>query len=268
MRQPFPSGSGLPASLGDRLRAAYVDASAEPRYAWLRLRESEGRRATVVDLYELVACQRGLTADQLQREERTELTQWALPYIWPGFSRTEGSERADFDLTVVTYDPAWPARYEAWHERLDAALADVALRIEHVGSTAVPNLAAKPTVDIQVSVAGLDDETRYVPAVESTGLLLRGRDSVHRFFRPPADQSRDVHVHVCEQGSEWEREHLLFRDYLRSNSAAREIYAAVKRELATRWSDDRIAYTEAKTATVLELLDQAEEWSERAGWSL
>ena len=186
----------------------------------------------------------------------------------PGFSRTQGSDRADFDLAVVPYDPAWPARFRAWRERLSAALGDVARRNEHVGSTAVPGLPAKATVDIQVSVARLDDEVRYVPAIESTGLLLRSRDTLHRFFRPPADLARDVHVHVCEQGSEWEREHLLFRDYLRSDSTAREIYAAVKQELAARWSDDRIAYTEAKTATVLELLDRAEEWSNRVGWSL
>lgn len=128
----------------------------------------------------------------------------------------------------MAYDPAWPAAFQRWRDRLAGELGDAALRVEHVGSTAVPGLAAKPTIDIQVSVALLEEETRYVPGVEATGLVLRSRDDYHRFFRPPADRARDVHVHVCPAGSAWEREHLLLRDYLRTHEQASRAYAAAK----------------------------------------
>jgi GrpB-like predicted nucleotidyltransferase (UPF0157 family) len=107
-----------------------------------------------------------------------------------------------------------------------------------------------------------------VAQIEQAGVQLRSRDALHRFFRPFAGQPREVHVHVCQAGSEWEREHLLFRDYLRSHQAARDAYAQVKREAAALWSDDRIAYTEAKTAVILDLLDAAQAWARENSWTL
>jgi GrpB-like predicted nucleotidyltransferase (UPF0157 family) len=91
---------------------------------------------------------------------------------------------------------------------------------------------------------------------------------LHRFFRPFAGQPRDVHVHVCQAGSDWEREHLLFRDYLRNHADARDAYARVKDEAAQVWSDDRIACTEAKTGVILELLVAAESWARAASWTV
>jgi GrpB-like predicted nucleotidyltransferase (UPF0157 family) len=191
-----------------------------------------------------------------------------MAIIWPGFARTEGSERQDPSVEVVAYDRSWPGRYERWHDLLDGQLADTALRMEHVGSTAVPGLPAKPTIDIQISVADLDDEPRYVAQIEQAGVQLRSRDALHRFFRPFAGQPRDVHVHVCQAVSDWEREHLLFRDYLRSHAGARDAYAGVKWEAAKVWSDDRIAYTEAKTGVILDLLDAAETWARTNSWAV
>ena len=254
-------------SLDARLAAAQVEPSAEPHAAWQRLREAEGQRTTIIDLYELVARRRGLAGHQLPQAERVALARSVMPIIWPGFERTEGSGRQDLAFEVVAYDPSWPGRYEQWHDRLDGQLADAALRIEHVGSTAVPGLPAKPTIDIQVSVADLDDESRYVAKIEQAGVQLRSRDALHRFFRPFAGQPRDVHVHVCPAGSGWEREHLLFRDYLRSHPDARDAYARVKREAAQVWSDDRIAYTEAKTGVILDLLADAETWARVNSWA-
>ena len=75
------------------------------------------------------------------------------------------------------------------------------MRIEHVGSTSVPGLPAKPIVDVQISVDDEDDESRYVPQLEEAGIQLRSRDSLHRYFRPFPDRPRDVHVHVCAAGS-------------------------------------------------------------------
>jgi GrpB-like predicted nucleotidyltransferase (UPF0157 family) len=176
--------------------------------------------------------------------------------------------RQDVHLEVVPYDLSWPGRYERWRDRLDEQLGATAPRIEHVGSTAVPGLLAKPVIDIQISVPDLNDESRYVTQVEQAGVQLRSRDALHRFFRPFAGQPRDVHVHVCQAGSDWEREHILFRDYLRSHVDARDAYAKVKQEAAQVWSDDRIAYTEAKTGVVLDQLDAAEIWAMANSWAV
>ncbi|HXZ71047.1 MAG TPA: GrpB family protein [Streptosporangiaceae bacterium] len=255
-------------SLDARLAAAKVEPSAEPHDAWQRLRGAEGRRTTIIDLYELVARQRGLVGRQLSRAERAELTESVMPVIWPGFARTEGSERHDLRPQVVAYDPSWPDRYQRWRDRLTGQLADTAPRMEHVGSTAVPGLPAKPVIDVQISVADLEDESRYVAQIEQAGVQLRSRDALHRFFRPFAGPPRDVHVHVCQAESGWEREHLLFRDYLRRHSDARDSYARVKEEAAQVWSDDRIAYTEAKTGVILDLLDAAEVWATANSWTV
>jgi GrpB protein len=175
-------------TLADRLAAAGVGDSAQPWAAWLQLRAAEGNRATVIDLYELVAAPRGLAAQELPPAERLSLARQAMSQTWPGFALTESSDRPTVPLVVTGYDPAWPQTYERWRQVVTAALGPAVPGIEHVGSTSVPGLAAKPIVDIQVSVADLSDEPRYVPQ----------------------------HVHVCAAGGHWERDHLLFRDYLTS----------------------------------------------------
>jgi GrpB-like predicted nucleotidyltransferase (UPF0157 family) len=152
-----------------------------------------------------------------------------MAQTWPGFAVSEGSERPMVPLVITGYDPAWPQTYERWRQRVAAALGRTAIRIDHVGSTSVPGLAAKPIVDIQVSVADPGGEPRYVPPLQAIGLVLRSRDELHRFLRPPAGQPREVHVHVCAAGGQWENDHLLFRDYLRAHPAACRRYAEAKR---------------------------------------
>ena len=176
-------------------------------------------------------------------------------------SPADATGAVPLDLASQSGDPAWPQTYARWRHRVGAALGTAALGIEHVGSTSVPGLAAKPIVDIQVSVADLADELRYVPQLEKAGLVLRSRDELHRYFRPPAGQPREVHVHVCAAGSQWERDHQLFRDYLRADPAACRRYAEAKRANIRRWSDDGWAYTEAKTSVVLDVLEQATDWA-------
>jgi GrpB-like predicted nucleotidyltransferase (UPF0157 family) len=253
--------------LADRLAAAGVMDCDDPLEAWLRLRAAEGNRATIIDLYELAAAPQGLAAHELPVTVRHSLARQAVPHMWPGFSITDGSERPAVPLVVMDYDPAWPKTYERWRHRIGAALGPAALGIEHVGSTSVPGLAAKPIVDIQVSVADLADEPRYVPQLEGSGLVLRSRDEMHRYFRPPAGQPREVHVHVCTARSQWERDHLLFRDYLRADPAACRRYAEAKRANVRRWSDDGWGYTEAKTGVVLDILEQATDWAGVTGWA-
>jgi GrpB-like predicted nucleotidyltransferase (UPF0157 family) len=231
--------------------------------AWRRLREAGGRRVTIIDLYGLVAEPRGLAAHELPLEERLALSRAALPSQWPGFENTPGSERPPEPVELVDDDPRWPEQFERWRSVISSALGEHAMRIEHVGSTSVRGLPAKPIIDVQVSVADLGDETTYVGPLEAAGLQLRTRDDVRRFFRPFPDRPRDVHVHVCATGSDWERDHLLFRDYLRSHPDACAAYAETKRLAAERWHDDRLAYTDAKTDTILAIMAAAERWDSR-----
>ncbi|MEJ7703164.1 MAG: GrpB family protein [Geodermatophilaceae bacterium] len=97
---------------------------------------------------------------------------------------TPGSERVGDVITIVDYDPAWPDRFAAWRQVLRAALGTTAVHIEHVGSTSVPGLAAKPIVDVQISVADVANEEAYAPELGAIGLQLRSRDTFHRYFRP------------------------------------------------------------------------------------
>lgn len=248
-------------TLDARLAAAGIDDAKcdDPFETWRRLRAAAGRRATIVDLYALAGRTRELAPHELPLSERAVLATRALAVMYPGFETTSGSSRTE-PVEIVPYDPTWPVVFERWRERLTQALGDVAVRVEHVGSTAVPGLDAKGVVDIQVSVHDLQSEERYVLPMEQLGLQLRSRDAEHRFLRPFADRPREVHVHVCAAGGWWEREHLLFRDYLRAHPQARDDYAVLKRAAAKTWRDDRIGYTEEKTALILNLLVAAEAW--------
>jgi GrpB-like predicted nucleotidyltransferase (UPF0157 family) len=257
----------LPPHLARWLAAAGITGAEDPVAAWRRLREAEGRRVTVVDLYELVAASRGLAARDLPRDERRRLAESAMSVTMPGFTLIAGTERVGDSLEIVPYDTDWPLQYDRWRRLVGRALGVSALRIEHVGSTSVPGLSAKPVIDIQVSVADVGDEARYLPPLEAAGLQLRSRDDLRRFLRPLPGQPRNVHVHVCAAGGAWEREHVLFRDYLRAHPAARDDYARVKWAAVADWHDDRWAYTEAKTGIILDILDQAERWARATAWS-
>jgi GrpB-like predicted nucleotidyltransferase (UPF0157 family) len=264
----IPEAGALPPGLARRLAAAGITDLADPVAAWRRLRAAEGRRTTGLDLYWLAAAPRGLAASGLPRDERLSLARSANPVLFPGFGVTPDSERPGEPVEIVPYDPDWPRRYAWWRDRLLAALGMVAVRAEHVGSTSVPGLAAKPIIDIQISVADVSDEARYAGPLETAGMRMRSRADAHRYFRPGHGQARDVHLHVCETGGTWERDHLLFRDYLRADPAARDAYVAAKRSAASTWRDDRWAYTEAKTDIILDILGQAERWARGTGWAL
>jgi len=165
---------------------------------------------------------------------------------------------------VVLHEPSaqWSVNAADWIRRVRSALGDLRPRVEHVGSNAVPGLVAKPTIDLQVSVPDLDDEPSYRPALESLGVVLRAREPGHRYFRPDAGKPRVVHIHVCGQGSTWEHEHLLFRDFLRSHRAVATDYAELKRRLAVEFRHDRLAYTDGKTEFVRQVVAMARQEAE------
>lgn len=167
------------------------------------------------------------------------------------------------EIRLVAHDPAWPLRFATHRRRIAEALGDVAQRIDHVGSTSVEALAAKPILDIQVSVAEPDDESTFVPALQVAGYQLRVRSPGHRMLRTPR---LDVHVHLCRAGGGWERRHLLFRDRLRADEDDRRLYEAVKRQLAAREWDDMNQYADAKSQVIAEIMARAEDWAARTGW--
>jgi GrpB-like predicted nucleotidyltransferase (UPF0157 family) len=257
--------SELDPVLAERLRSIGLDPRAfgDPGMTWRRLHDRFGARITLIDRYALEAAHRGTHPDELDDALRARLRSETLRVQFPAMQFTAGSERADGDIEVVPYDARWPARFEVWRKRLAAALGPAATRIEHVGSTAVPGLVAKPIIDMQISVADPDVEADYVAAVEGTGLQLRAREPGHRYFRPSPDRPREVHVHVCAAGSTWERDHLMFRDYLRAHPTTRAAYADLKWTLAQRYPDDRLAYTDGKSAFILDTLDAASKWAGR-----
>ena len=256
--------------LVEKLRTVGLDPDSfgDPAGAWHRLHDHFGTRATLLDRYALEAVARGIPVDQLSVEERDGLTLETIEAHWSEFEIVGGSDRTVSDpIEVVDYDPAWPAQFEAWRARLAPALGSAVVRIEHVGSTSVPGLAAKPIVDIQVSAAKVDDEASYAPAIEALGVALRSRDSEHRYFRPAGNRKRDVQIHVTQAGTAWERTHLLFRDYMRSHPDAARAYAEMKRAAASRYTDDRIAYNESKTDFILDHLELAEAWAAETSWT-
>lgn len=157
-------------------------------------------------------------------------------------------------IVIADYDPAWPERYEAERARILGAVGPQVRRIEHIGSTSVPGLAAKPIVDILVAVDDPDDEAAFVPALEAAGYVLRVREPGHRMLRTP---ELDVHVHVWRDGSPDMAKDLAFRDRLRASAADREAYERLKRSLAQRDWDDMNRYAEAKGPLIREITRRA-----------
>ncbi len=257
--------TSLDPELATRLMSAEVEDFAEPREAWRRLHAREGRRATLVDRYAIEAAVRGVTITELTEDDKARLQREVLEAQYPGIELIGGTGRDPIE--VVSHDPEWPRRFETWRDRLMAGLGSVAVRVDHIGSTSVPGLLAKPVIDIQVSVSDPDVEDRYVPTIEGLGVPLRAREPDHRYFRPQPGPPRDVQIHVCRSGSVWERDHLLFRDYLRADPAIRSAYRALKLELAERFRHDRLAYNESKTAFILNAIEAAEEWAAATGWT-
>ncbi|WP_421995498.1 GrpB family protein [Roseococcus sp.] len=167
------------------------------------------------------------------------------------------------EVELLSYDPSWPARYDAEAERLLAALPEgLVLRMEHFGSTAVPGLLAKPVIDILVAVTSIEEaREQAVGPMEALGYAFWAENPRrHRLFfvkgLPPAAARRSHHVHMIEPSPEmWDL--LLIRDILRDDPQEAARYAALKRELAVRHREDREAYTGAKAGYMAGLLARA-----------
>jgi GrpB-like predicted nucleotidyltransferase (UPF0157 family) len=159
-------------------------------------------------------------------------------------------------LELHDYDDRWVDVFLDHRARIRDALSAVDVEIEHIGSTSVPGLAAKPIVDIVVTVDDITAEEDYLDALLAAGYMLRVREPRHRLVRTPA---RDVHVHLYERGDPAVDEYLLLRDRLRSDADDRALYESTKRTLlGTRW-DDMNDYADAKTDVILAIKERARE---------
>ena len=175
--------------------------------------------------------------------------------------------RAGEPLVVVPYDAGWPLLVREEAGRLRQALGAVARRIDHIGSTAVPGLAAKPITDIQISVAGFEPLAAYRQPLEALGYIFRADnpDRTKRYFREPPG-TRRTHIHIRGHGSWSEQFALLFRDYLRCHPRQAEEYGALKLALVEQCTHDRAGFTEAKGPCIWTIMQQATGWSQQTGW--
>ena len=170
--------------------------------------------------------------------------------------------REPASITVVEYDATWPERFAQAQRRVEHALATAALSVEHIGSTSVPGLAAKPVIDMLLTVRSVDDEAAYVDALTRAGFVLRVREPQHRMFRTP---ERDVHLHVHEPGHHAVADYLDLRDWLRESESDRALYEATKRELAQREWSDMNHYADAKSDVIQVILRRARAWRSADG---
>jgi GrpB-like predicted nucleotidyltransferase (UPF0157 family) len=166
-------------------------------------------------------------------------------------------EVLDGQVVLVDYDRVWPSLYLAEEERIHSALGEKALLVEHVGSTSVPGLAAKPQIDIVLSVPDSSDESSYVPALEDRRYVLRIREPdwhEHRVFNGPDVK---VNLHAFSDGCLEVDRMLGFRDHLRGNAEDRALYETTKRSLAARTWKYMQHYADAKSEVVERILVSA-----------
>jgi GrpB-like predicted nucleotidyltransferase (UPF0157 family) len=161
-------------------------------------------------------------------------------------------------VEITEYDPAWTERFDRERDRLSAVLAEwLAAPVEHIGSTSVPGLAAKPVVDMLAPVASLAAARAAIAPLIADGWLFWDEDpcaSYRLWFLRPQPQARTHHLHILERDDIHTRALLAFRDALRADPRLRDEYAELKRELADRYADNRNAYTNAKADFVQAVL--------------
>lgn len=171
---------------------------------------------------------------------------------------SDGKTATPAAIVIVDYDPLWPHHFATLRLRIAAALGELTAAIEHVGSTAVPGLAAKPVIDIDVLLRSPCGLLSATARLDSCGYRHRGDLGVagrEAFRQPPGDIEH--HLYVCLPDSREYRRHIAFRDYLRAHREDVDAYALLKRELARKFATDREAYNRAKTSFVEEILARA-----------
>jgi GrpB-like predicted nucleotidyltransferase (UPF0157 family) len=161
-------------------------------------------------------------------------------------------------VVIVDYDPLWPSLFEELRAPVVAALDDLAVAVEHVGSTAVPGLAAKPIIDMDVVVPSVTDIPEAIARLAPLGYIHRGDLGIpgREAFVSPGGKAKH-HLYLCSSDSEELRRHRAFRDYLLAHPDDATSYGALKQSAALRFTNDRVAYNEAKTGFVEAILQRA-----------
>ena len=164
-------------------------------------------------------------------------------------------------VIITDYDPQWPVLFEEERDKILSVVGHIIVAIEHIGSTAVPGLGAKPIIDIMVAVRRLVDARECIEPLKSVGYEYMPEYEAEmperRYFHKGSPGGRTCHLHMVELARDfWER-HLLFRDYLRTHPDVSRQYCRLKKELAAKYGSDRAAYTEAKTQFIRSVEDQA-----------
>jgi GrpB-like predicted nucleotidyltransferase (UPF0157 family) len=170
-------------------------------------------------------------------------------------------------ILITPYDPHWAEEFRDIGSQLRLAMRDAALRIDHIGSTSVIGLDAKPVIDIQISVSSFEPLQVYQEPMQNIGYVFRSDnpERTKRYFRESTGMRR-THIHVREQGSFGEQFALLFRDYLRQHADEAKYYATIKYKLKDQYEQDRHRYVEAKEPFIWEIMRRASEWSQQVGW--
>ena len=170
-------------------------------------------------------------------------------------------------VIIKPYNPKWAEMFEILRTKLIHHVGGQVIRVDHIGSTAVPELAAKPVIDVQISIIDFHSMEDLKTGMKLMGFVFRedNPDLTKRYFREAVGMER-THIHVREKGSWSEQFNLLFRDYLRTHEQDRNEYAAIKYQLAQEHRTDRERYVEGKTDIVWAIMKKANRWSQAIGW--
>jgi len=171
----------------------------------------------------------------------------------------DGEHMEKIKVQLSTYNPNWEQQYAYEKNRIQEALGERIIGIEHIGSTSIKGLDAKPIIDILVGVQKLDEMTDYVEALTLIDYeyVPKPEFADRKFFRKGLWGQGTCHLHICEFNSgEW-IEKILFRDYLRTHPQAANEYALLKKQLATKYQNDRSIYTKEKEPFIRMIIDRA-----------
>ncbi len=163
-------------------------------------------------------------------------------------------------IRLVDYDPQWPILYEEEKASILGVIGNFVVDIQHIGSTAVPGLGAKPIIDIMVAIRRLALVEKCVQPLQTMGYEYLGEYGIpgrHYFRKPPGDPHSTYHVHMVEREGDFWKRHILFRDFLRVHPEEALRYCQLKRELAAKFASDRDAYNDAKTSFIESVVNKA-----------
>jgi GrpB-like predicted nucleotidyltransferase (UPF0157 family) len=164
-------------------------------------------------------------------------------------------------VILLPYNPEWPRMFERERARLEPLIREYIFSFEHVGSTSVPDLAAKPVIDILIGVKTLADDKYFVPLMVSAGYVYiqvyEEQLPERRYLKKQVKGRHTHHLHMAETTSAFYRDHLLFRDYLRTHPETAKEYETLKRQLAIKFKHDREAYTDSKADFIQGVLQKA-----------